>query len=40
MEIQQEVLIGAMETLSVSRAKLSDTSRTKPIYDEMDVTEE
>lgn len=40
MEIQEEVLIGAMETLSVSRAKLSDTGRSQPIYDEMNVTEE
>lgn len=40
MEILEEVLIGNMADLTVDRAKLSDTTRTKPIYDTMDVTEE
>lgn len=40
MEIMEEVLIGNIAELTVDRAKLSDTTRTKPIYDTMDVTEE
>ena len=40
MSIDQEVLIGNVETLTATKAKLSDTSRTTPIYDTLDITEE
>ena len=40
MEIDQEVLIGSVYELSVSRGRLSDTERVLPIYDTTGVTEE
>jgi len=40
MSIDQEVFIGSIETLSASKAKLSDTTRTTPIYDTLNMSEE
>ena len=40
LSIDQEVLIGNIETMTISKAKLSDTARTTPIYDTLDVTED
>ena len=34
------MLIGNVEKLTASKAKLSDTKRTKPIYDTLEITEE
>ena len=39
MSIDQEVLIGNIESMTLSKAKLSDTARTTPIYDTLDVTD-
>ena len=40
MSVDQEVLIGNVQSLTATKAKLSDTARTKPIYDTLDITEE
>ena len=40
MSIDQEVLIGNVKTNTATRAQLSDTTRTTPIYDTLDITEE
>ena len=40
MSIDQEVLIGSIEEMTVRMAKLSDTSRVTPIYDTLNMTEE
>jgi len=40
MSIDQEVLIGSIEEMTVRKAKLSDTSRVTPIYDTLSMTEE
>ena len=40
LSIESEVLIGAIEQIKVSKARLSDQERTAPIYDTLDITEE
>ena len=38
ISIEQEVLIGNIETLRVSKAEHSDKGRTAPIYDTLGIT--
>ena len=40
LSIDQEVLIGNIETMTLKKAKLSDTNRKTPIYNTLDMTEE
>ena len=37
--VEEEVLLGAMEVLNITKAEFSDQDRTKPMYDTLDFTE-
>ena len=37
--VEEEVLLGAMEVLTIQKAEFSDQDRVKPMYDTLDFTE-
>ena len=39
MAVEEEVLLGAMEVLNITKAEFSDNGRTKPMYDTLDFSE-
>ena len=39
MVVEEEVLLGAMEVLNITKAEFSDNGRTKPMYDTLDFSE-
>lgn len=39
MTVEEEVLLGAVEVLNITKAEYSDQDRTKPMYDTLDFTE-
>ena len=39
MAVEEEVLLGAMEVLNITKSEFSDNGRTKPMYDTLDFSE-